>query len=363
MARRYTPEQLKPMACSAVSKIEELPDREGGWIIEPKLDGFRLLAVIEEDHVDFLTRGLKWQNGKLPNVEKALLERFPPGTVLDGEVVAFRDATEEERAEGKPRIVNDFEHVQSIMLSNPDVAVMKAKLVRPLTYMAFDVMAFDGHDTTMLPLKKRKHFLMRQDPKHPHDSPDFQRTPYFRASREQYDAIVEAGFEGAVCKDRNSTYHFGEQGHGWVKIKHQWTMDAIVVGFVPGRGKNFGKVGSIVFAQPTNDPQQLAQGKKVAEHLQKMYTNEHTKGKVATEGVHWFIGYNLDHLAVRGCARGFNDSIMDAMTADPEAYFGRVVEIAHNGLMAGEIKVRHPQFLRFRDPEDKPVNEVTWSHR
>jgi hypothetical protein len=52
---------------------------------------------------------------------------------------------------------------------------------------------------------------------------------------------------------------------------------------------------------------------------------------------------------------------MDDMTQHPGDWFGQVVEITHNGEMAGGLKVRHPQFLRRR--VDKDMVDADWRTR
>jgi len=373
MKRRYEPSQLEPMACDAVSRIDDLKGDPGDYLLEVKYDGFRLVAIVEEDRVDFLTRGGKWvgvEKGSLPYVEEELLQLFPPGTVLDGEIVATRSATAEEVAAGKPGIIVDFEYVQSVMLSTPDRALMLGAQ-RPLRYMVFDIMAFGvpevpaSVDCTFRRLEARRSLL----DSYFDDAPNLKHvelSPAVAATQENHDAWVQAGFEGTVAKRKDSHYLFGGRGKGWYKCKATWSMDAIVVGYVPGQGKNIGKVGSIIFAQPTDDNERLKKSAQFALELFKSSTTALKKGEVS-EPIYisqaWMTDSDLGELAIRGCARGFTDALMDEMTADFGSFVGRVVEISHNGLMAGEVRVRHPQFLRFRDPEDKPVTAVDWRHR
>lgn len=327
--RRYAAEDLAPMNCKAVSSVDELGAAAGQFLMNPKLDGWRLVCVVEEDHVDMMTRGLKWQDGMLPNVEAALLKRFAAGTVLDGEICALRSATCEEIADGRPGIINDFEHVGSIMNSSPDKAVMKARMVRPLTYHCFDILSVGDMDITSYPLEKRiallNGILDDDDPEFRFydavpDDIDFQRTPYIEATQQNYDALVHAGFEGAVLKRKDSTYEFGIRDRRWLKIKHEWTMDAVIMGFKPGKGKNTGKVGSFTFGQPRD-------------------------GK----------------LVERGHCRGFTDAVMEEATANPDAYVGCVIEVSHNGAYPESPRVRHPQFKRMRP--DKTTADVDWRHR
>src|SRR4051812_35045913 len=97
---------LDCMNCQAIKSMKDLPGHD--YVMEPKLDGFRLLAYVTADGAQFYTRSKKSQEGKLPHIASELSQIFPAGTVLDGEIVALR-------FEGE-KIINDFEFVQSVML-------------------------------------------------------------------------------------------------------------------------------------------------------------------------------------------------------------------------------------------------------
>jgi ATP-dependent DNA ligase len=347
--RMYATAALAPMTCKAVGFVREVGEPTD-WLMNPKLDGYRLVCVVEDGRVSMMSRGEKWQDGKLPYLEDALLKRFPCGTVLDGEICALREGT----AAGEPRVVNDFEHVQSIMNSDAEKAVWKASHTRPLTYHCFDILQLGGTDLRGRPLVERLNVLDEQLNERGMDIADdnlFQRTPYVEAAQETHDAWVEAGFEGTVLKRKDSTYRVGQRGHGWVKIKHKAEMDAIIVGFMPGQGRLRGQVGSTVFAQRTTDPEML---RKSAEYIKRL------RAEATKRGGELYINEDLMDglgLAIRGACSGYDD----VERADLEARIGDVISVHHNGLMAGGLKVRHPQF--FRNREDKTPAEIGWHHR
>jgi ATP-dependent DNA ligase len=338
---------LAPMTCTSVTAVRDVGEPTD-YLMNPKLDGYRLVCVVEEGRVSMMSRGEKWQDGKLPYLEDALLRRFPAGTVLDGEICALRDG-----GHGEPSIVNDFEHVQSIMNSNPERAVRVAGATRPLTYHCFDIMQLGPDDLRAEPLTERLARLNSwlDELQMQADDSLFQRTPYVEAAQETHDAWVHAGFEGTVLKRKDSTYHHGQRGHGWVKIKHKAEMDVVIVGFMPGQGRLKGKVGSTVFAQRTTDPEML---RKSAEYIRKLRKDAEKRGG------EFYINEELVAelgLAVRGACSGYDDGERDAL----ESSIGTVISVHHNGLMAGGLKVRHPQFFRRR--EDKVPAGIGWHHR
>jgi ATP-dependent DNA ligase len=320
--RRFLPEQLDPQACEDADDVADaVGQAREPLTMNPKLDGYRLICVVEDDHVDMMSRGLKWQDGKLPDLECALLARFPAGTVLDGEITAIREVTIDEMAAGDGRrVINDFERVASVMQSNADKAVMRQRTGGALTYWCFDLLMLDGEDLTDLPLASRltrlnDHLADRQ----PGDI-NFQLAPYVDATQENHDGFVRAGFEGTVVKALSAPYAFAQRGRGWWKIKAQWTMDVVITGFKPGKGQHTGKVGAFSFGQ-----------------------------------------YLDGRLVERGNARGFSNAIMEAMTDHPEQWLGTVVEIGHNGAIGTSGKVRHPRFYRTRP--DKQATDCDWRIR
>lgn len=335
---------LHSMQCESVPEISQLRGGAGAYCLEPKWDGFRLVCHVTRDstgpRVHSYTRELKCQDGKLPYVDEELLAIFPDGTVVDGEIVATV-----QNDDGTVR--NDFEHVQSVMLSKPERAVQRALEVRPLDYMIFDIMYYGGKDIRSLALWQRKeilekHLLGQATERlilgacvHP-------------ATQDLHERWVAMGFEGTVAKLWDGTYQSDTRGKGWFKLKPQKTIDAVIVGFLPGEGKYHDTIGSIVFAQPTDDQGLLDKSWSFQREIE-------AKGgvvKFPLDGRKW---------AIRGTSSGMTDEIRYKIGRDRARYIARVVEMKHMGLMAGKLKFRHPQFNRFRD--EKPLADVTWHDR
>lgn len=65
--------------------LESIPDAPG-FLFEPKWDGFRAI-VFRSDDVYIQSRELKPLDRYFPELHAALIDRLPPGCVVDGEVV------------------------------------------------------------------------------------------------------------------------------------------------------------------------------------------------------------------------------------------------------------------------------------
>lgn len=316
MTKTIELKDLESMQCQdSIRKIDEVRGDPDLYIIEPKYDGFRLVAYVHDDGVDFYTRELKKQNGKLPYIEEQLSKMFPSGTVLDGEITAHYqndDGTYE----------MDFEHVQSVMLSLPERSVQVAQEVRPLNYYMFDIMFYDGEDIRGKTLRERKITLkVLTSAKGKMDNVFL--GPFVEAKQEYHDEWYNSGFEGSVAKLLDSTYQSGSRSKGWFKIKPHKEVDVIVTGYTEGdtEGKYHDTIGSITFGQPDENGVIIERGQCSG----------------MTEDMRYDVGNNRDK------------------------YLGKVMTIKHMGVYKGSTRFRHPQFLRWRD--DKPASQVIWHDR
>lgn len=319
------PEIVRSMQCQdSVESVEALKGERNDYVLEPKYDGFRLVAQVGIGEVRLYTREGKRQDGKLPHIAEELLRHWPPGTVLDGEVTAMTA----DYPDGELKM--NFDYVQSVMLSLPERAVQVQEENRPLTYSVFDIMQLgdeDLRDETLLTRKghlKEHHLVL--------DWVHCSLAPTFPCEAYVHQACLDKGFEGTVAKRKDSTYVW-RNGKGWFKLKPQKLIDAVVLGFTDGEGKYAGQIGAMVFGQPVPDDIDL------------------TKVNCEVRG---------DYI-VRGQCSGMTDELRLDMSERREELVGHVVEIKHHGLMHGGVKFRHPQFSRWRP--DKPVADVRWHDR
>ena len=164
-----------------------------GWRYEPKLDGYRCLVCT---HDRFKARSRRGWNMTplLPELRQAL----PADVQLDGELVAFDDA-------GHP----DFHRLCQRMLQRRDgIAV---------TYVVFDVLAFDGEPTTSEPYRERRKLLQALKLEAPHAAV----VPTFTDGEGLFREMCGRGLEGVVAKRERDAYRPGQRL--WVKTKNRST--------------------------------------------------------------------------------------------------------------------------------------------
>jgi ATP-dependent DNA ligase len=296
-----------------------------GLVMEPKLDGFRLLLHVGPNGVDTFTRTGKSQKGKLPHIEAALSD-LPEGTWLDGELVAFDD-------KGFP----EWGKVQTVMGSTVKGAALKAHI---LTYVVFDMLAYNGLDVRPLPLAERRAAMMTVLGGNAQTGETawncLQVAIQAPASHEYHDNLVAQGMEGTIVKDPAKPYASGKRGHGWIKFKANDEMDVVIIGYKPGENSFTGMIGAIEFGQ--YQPCTCA------------------NAKVAM--IHPACGGLGKILVPRGRCSGMDMKTRIDITNNQQQYLGKVFSLAFMGIMPSGSP-RHPQYKRMRI--DKSPIDCEWT--
>src|SRR5436190_10058244 len=121
-----------PMEPMLAKLADELP-AGGGFLYEPKWDGFRAIVFRGGGEIFIQSRDLKPLDRYFPELHQLLLDRLPDGSVIDGEIVI-----------ATPHGL-DFDALQ---LRLHPAASRVAKLARetPASFVAFDALAVDGQD-------------------------------------------------------------------------------------------------------------------------------------------------------------------------------------------------------------------------
>ena len=70
-----------------LAKLAEALPPEGGFLYEPKWDGFRAIVFRSESDIYIQSRDLRPLDRYFPELHDALLDRIPAGSVIDGEIV------------------------------------------------------------------------------------------------------------------------------------------------------------------------------------------------------------------------------------------------------------------------------------
>jgi ATP-dependent DNA ligase len=217
--KRETPASgagLAPPVEPMLAKLADEIPGGAGWSYEPKWDGFRAIVFRGPSDVFIQSRDLRPLDRYFPELHEVFLRELPDGCVVDGEIVI---AT----AHGL-----DFDALQ-LRLHPAASRVAKLASETPAAFVAFDLLAVDGHDVREEPQQERRARLEALIGK---GSAGIHLTP---ATRDRGVAIEwlarfeGAGLDGVVAKPETGSYQPGKRA--MVKVKHARTADCVVAGF------------------------------------------------------------------------------------------------------------------------------------
>ena len=197
------------------------------WQAEHKRDGIRGQLIVRNQRHFVWSRGEELVTDKYPEFE-ALREVLPHGTVLDGEILAWKVGAPLPFAEMQKRIGRKT--VGKKILA--DV---------PVVFMAYDILEFDGQDIRQRPISERRGLLERiaMDAHHPalliSDVLGFRTWVDLVTHRE---AARTSAVEGIMLKRKSSTYEVGRKRGDWWKWKvDPMSIDAVLTFSMQGHGR------------------------------------------------------------------------------------------------------------------------------
>jgi len=212
------------------------PFNDGGWIFEKKLDGIRCVFRIdfEENYLFIQNRHTISNLAKVfPEFSLDLLKKTIPNiksVILDGEIV---------NGDGK---TSDY-HNPNFKTRTHIQSVLRAKFLSrlfPLNYFVFDILFLNGEDLRNKPLMDRKKILNEVIK----ETERVKIVKFVESNgKEFYQKMLENGFEGMVCKDRNSIYE-NKRSPSWIKVKPILKMVVGVLDYKETSG--WGSFGALI---------------------------------------------------------------------------------------------------------------------
>jgi len=207
---------IEPPIEPMLAKLAETLPEGGGFLYEPKWDGFRAIVFRGAEDVFIQSRDSRPLDRYFPELHATFLDLLPAGCVLDGEIVI-----------ATPRGL-DFDALQ---LRLHPAASRAAKLAKecPAEFVAFDLLAVDGKDLRSAPQAERRAGLERllANVKAPIHLTPMTRDPIVAA--EWLSRFEGAGLDGVIAKPEDGIYDPGKRA--MIKIKHVRTADCVVAGF------------------------------------------------------------------------------------------------------------------------------------
>ena len=226
--RSELPRELAPMQAA----LADGPFDSADWLFEPKLDGIRALAFIEDGAVTLRSRRGLDVSARYPALAQAIAAQPVASAILDGEIIALDE-------HGAP----SFERLQQRMNLGGEADVARADAELPVLFLPFDLLYLDGFDLRRVPLADRIEVLARVL----RPGPLLQPVQTFEADGvAAYEAAVGLGFEGVIAKRRDGAYLDGRRSPQWLKVKARRSGDFVVGGWREGEGARAGSFGALL---------------------------------------------------------------------------------------------------------------------
>jgi DNA ligase-1 len=226
---------VQAMLAQAGSVTDALDDWDAA-AVETKFDGARVQVHYDGEDVSLFSRNMEDVTDPLPEVVEYVASAVDVPVILDGEVVAVDEA-------GRPLA---FQEILRRFRRKHDVGRMREEVRVELS--AFDCLHADGEDLLDAPLTERHErlasvlsdsegvsgLLVSDDPE--------------EIAAVEAEAL-DAGHEGIMLKNPDSTYSPGKRGQNWLKRKPDVeTLDLVVTGAEWGEGRRANLLGTFLLS-------------------------------------------------------------------------------------------------------------------
>ena len=290
------PNLVPTFEVSLAQKFDMKRIRANTVAIEPKLDGIRCFAVVEDENCTLYARSGKVISNFDDTIGRELLE-LGEGC-YDGEIMG-EDFTSLMRQAYRKKEV-DTEGTYFALFDYLPVNEWKSKKSTMSTLQRYDELLtrLSGSAPSSLGmgthLKTRMSYLKPVERKYV--------SAEINVIKNIHDSYVRLGYEGAMIKDIDATYKFG-RGFEVMKYKDFHDVDLPIKRLLEGTGKHSGKLGSFV------------------------------------------VDYNGVEVQV---GSGLSDALRESIWEEPTAFVGRVIEVRYQEVTP-DGSLRFPTFVCFRN--------------
>jgi len=227
-----------PALCQRLNSANEIVEKMGEVIVEPKYDGLRAQIHInkldKQAPIKIFTRSLEDVTHMFPETSELLKQVDATSCIFDAEAIGYDSAT---------GILLPF---QQTITRKRKHDVLEQSDSTPIRFYLFDLLFLDGASLIDDTLMQRKRKLTKiVTPNQFVQTTDFIITSSAEQVHQYHAKQLKDGLEGAVIKKVDSRYRAGRKGWRWVKIKEQEgergklsdSLDCVVIGYYLGKGK------------------------------------------------------------------------------------------------------------------------------
>jgi ATP-dependent DNA ligase len=203
------PRYLQPMR---PLRVPNIPADNSKWLYEPKLDGYRAIAVKNAGRPTLYSMDGQVYDRKFSRVLEGLSKIIHNDFVLDGELVALEPS-------GRPNF-NELQNHQHTRL--------------PIFYIAFDVLHFRRRDLLDEPIEERKKYLAEIAESFIAPIQPILVFPEDLDIETAIQVVKQTRIEGLVAKRRGSIYLAGKEVDFWQKHRFNQEDKFFIGGYIPG---------------------------------------------------------------------------------------------------------------------------------
>ena len=336
-----------------VERFDALLGPPSDWLVEWKYDGIRAQIVKRAGQVWIWSRGEELVTERFPEIA-AFAAHLPDGSVLDGEIVAWRDAA-----------IAPFNLLQQRI--GRKMLTKKVLADAPVAFIAYDLVEWQGIDLRERPQAERRALLEAAvDPLHVSPALLGRNWAELAAVRE---SSRERGVEGFMLKHRDARYGTGRRKQDDIKAGTWWkwkidplSVDCVLIYAQAGHGRRASVYTDYTFAVWNRTPQDAAEADAA---VQAMVATS-ARREPALPGALQLVPFAKAYSGLTDAEFAVVDRVVRAHTLEK---FGPVrsvkptlvFELGFEGINRSPrhksgIAVRFPRMLRIR--ADKPLHEA-----
>jgi DNA ligase-1 len=348
------------------------------WLAEWKFDGIRGQIVKRAGQVWVWSRGEELMSDRFPELQ-ALAQRWPDGTVVDGEILVWHEQ------EGRPALPGSDRPGRpapfSLLQQRIGRKTLNAKVLAdaPVSFMAYDLLEAGAQDLRALPQSQRRDRL--EDlalEMNAVGGPRLWLSPRIEGSdwsmlAEQRSKARELGVEGLMLKHRLSTYGTGRQKRwagpdsdteddvlAWWKWKiDPLSIDGVLIYAQAGHGRRASVYTDYTFAVWNRAPASAQEAQAVVDAI--------ARREPAVPGALQLVAFTKAYSGLTDTEFKAVDAVIRQHTLEK---FGpvrsvrptMVFELAFEGIARSSrhksgVALRFPRMQRIR--HDKPLHEAS----
>lgn len=319
------------------------------WLVEWKYDGIRAQVMRRGDEVAVWSRGEELVSERFPEVV-ALARRLPPGTVLDGEILAWLPGDD---------------HPAPFALLQTRIGRLKpgarALQTAPVRFLAYDLLEADGRDCRGDPLHARRAALEALGERLAIAvSPRLRPADWTQARSWRAESRAR-GVEGLMLKQLASGYGVGRtrsEGLWWKWKIDPMSVDAVLIYAQAGHGRRANVYTDYTFAVWNRAPRDAAEAAAVVEAIRARRPPE-PGGLQLVSFAKAYSG--LSDEAFQQVDRVIRQTTVERFGPVRSVAPSLVFELGFEGISRSPrhksgVATRFPRMLRLR--EDKPLHEA-----